>query len=249
MSGHSKWANIKRKKQANDLVRGNIFSKLSRVITLSVIEGGGLTDPENNVKLRLAVEKAKSLNMPKENIKRAIDRGVGPNRDMIKEVLYEAFAPFGVALIISATTDNVNRTLSEIRNVIERHSGKLGNQGSVGYLFQKCGLIVFNKSEVNEEGVFAFADKIGASDIDQDEMHYQIYFPFENLGKIKEFINNLKYVSAEVDYKPSTLMIIDDIDKIKKITSLIDALENLDDVQKVYANFDISGTQYEALAS
>ena len=117
MSGHSKWANIKRKKQANDLVKGNVFAKMSHLITLAVLEGWGIVEPENNVKLRLAVEKAKSVNMPKENIKRAIEKGSGPNKTLLKEVIYEGFGPYGVFLLILATTDNSNRTSSEIRNI------------------------------------------------------------------------------------------------------------------------------------
>jgi YebC/PmpR family DNA-binding regulatory protein len=237
MSGHSKWANIKRKKQANDKVRGNVFSKLSRIITLSVLEGNSITDPNLNVKLRLAVEKAKSLNMPKDNIQRAIDRGVGPNKESLKEVIYEAFAPGGAALIILATTDNLNRTLSEIRNVLERNGGKMGNQGSVSYLFKKCALVVFPKNEVNEEVVFDFAEKINAFDIDQDEERYTLYIPFENLGKIKDHQNGLRYESAEVDFKPTTLITVTKEKDLGKILDLIEALEDLDDVQKVYGNF------------
>ncbi len=239
MSGHSKWANIKRKKQANDQVRGTVFSKLSRLITLAVIEGGGITDPEHNIKLRLSVEKAKQFNMPKENIQRAIERGSGPNKDLLKEVIYEAFGPYGVAMLILATTDNPNRTLSEIRNVLDRNGGKLGNQGSVGYLFQKAGLITFKKNEVGEDDVLAFAEKIGAFDIDQDSTHFSLYFPFANLGRIKEYLNNLKYDSAEIDFKPSTSVPISGEGEAKKILNLVDVLEGLDDVQRVFANFDI----------
>ncbi len=239
MSGHSKWANIKRKKQANDAVRGNIFSKLSRLITIAVIENGGITDPEHNVKLRLAIDKAKQFNMPKENIKRAIERGVGPGHDQLKEIIYEAFAPHSIVFIILATTDSANRTTSEIRNVLERHGGKLGSQGSVAYLFQKCGLITFKKNSISEEDIFSFAEKINAYDIDQDETHFFIFFPFENLGRIKEYLNNLEYDSSEIDYKPGTVIKLENRNEAKKILSLIDALEELDDVYKVFGNFDI----------
>jgi len=239
MSGHSKWANIKRKKQANDQARGKVFSKLSRLITLAVLEGGGLTDPEHNIKLRLAVEKAKQFNMPKDNIQRAIERGVGPNKDLLKEIVYEAFAPYGVALIILATTDNPNRTLAEIRNILDRHEGKLGAQGSVAYLFRKSGLVVFNRGAVNEEDVFSFAEKINAFDIDQDETHFTLYLPFENLGRIKDNLNNLQYEIAEIDYKPMSIVRVENEEKAKKILSLIEALEEHEDVQKVFGNFDI----------
>lgn len=225
MSGHSKWANIK----------GNVFSKLSRQITLTVLEGGGITEPENNVRLRLAIKKAKDADMPKENIKRAIEKGVGPNKATIKEATYEAFAPGGAALIIIATTDNANRTLSEIRNVLERHEGKLANGGSITYLFQKCAIILFDKNIAAEDRIFDFAQKISAFDIDQDETHFAVFFPFENLGKLKEYIGDMEYEIAEIDYKPTTAVTVSQADK-QKIDLMVKGLENLDDVHKVFTN-------------
>jgi YebC/PmpR family DNA-binding regulatory protein len=239
MSGHSKWANIKRKKEANDKVKGSIFSKLSRLITLAVIEGGGIGDPDKNFKLRLAVDKARLANMPKDNIRRAIDRALGSNKDILKEIIYEAFAPGKVLLIIQATSDNSNRTLSEIRYVLERYGGKLGTQGSVMYLFRKCGTITFAKTEVSEEAVFEFSNRIEALDIDQDNENYFVVLPFENLGKIKEYLGNLQYKEAEIDYKPLTTIKVDSEEEARKILQLIDSLEALDDVQKVFSNFDI----------
>ncbi len=236
MSGHSKWANIKRKKEANDKVKSNIFSKLSRQITVAVIEGGGITDPEANVKLRLAIEKAHASNMPKENIKRAIERGVGPQKDQLKEVVYEGFAPYGVALMIMAHTDNPNRTLSEIKNILNRHDGKLGNVGSVSYLFQKCGQVVFDKFQVSQEKIFEISEKISAFDIEEDEARFYLYIPYENLGKIKEILTNIPYISVEVDFKPQSPMIIDEDEKLEKILQLVETLDDLDDVQKVFTN-------------
>lgn len=239
MSGHSKWANIKRQKQANDLVRGNLFSKLSRIITLAVIEGGGIVDPEHNVKLKLAIEKAHQLNMPKDNIKKAIEKAVGPDHTSIKEMVCEAFGPNGAALVILVTTDNVNRTLSEIRLILERHEGKLGNQGSVLYLFRKCAVVIFKKSEVEEGKVLSFSEEINAFDIDEDETHFSVYIPYENLGRIKDHIHDLKYETAEVDFKPATSLPISDEKKAKKIVSLVNVLEEDQDVQKVFTNADI----------
>lgn len=138
MAGHSKWKQIKHKKAANDQQRAKIFSKISKLITSAVIEGGGFSDPNINVKLRLAIDKAKNANMPKDNIARAIEKGSGPDRVHLKEVLYEGFGPHGVALVVHATTDNSNRTVVEVRSVIEKAGGKLGVQGSVSYLFQVC---------------------------------------------------------------------------------------------------------------
>ncbi len=136
MAGHSKWKQIKHKKAANDKERGKIFSKLSKLITIAVVEGGGMTDPNLNLKLRLAVDKARESNMPKDNIQRAIEKGSGPDKNNLKEVIYEGYGPQGVALVVHATTDNSNRTFNEVRSVVERAGGKLGTQGSVAYLFQ-----------------------------------------------------------------------------------------------------------------
>jgi len=236
MSGHSKWANIKRKKEANDKVKGNVFGKLSRQITLAVIEGGGVADPQFNAKLRLAVEKAQAANMPKENIKRAIERGVGPGKDQLKEVIYEGFGPYGVSLVILATTDNPNRTLSELRSNLEKLGGKLANQGAVSYQFKKCGLIIFGKNDLNQEQIFEISDKLEAFDLDEDEEKYYLYFPYELMGHIKERIGERKYLSIEVDYKPQVLFEIDDEKKVNEIYQLIETLEKSDDIQKVFTN-------------
>ncbi len=239
MSGHSKWANIKRQKQANDLVRGNVFSKLSRMITLAVLEGGGITDVEHNIKLRLAVEKAHQSNMPKENIKRAIEKGTGPDRSQLKEITYEAFGPASVGLIILATTDNQNRTLTEMRNILERHEGKMASQGSVSYLFRRCGVVVFDRKKVDEEKVFGFSEELQAFDIDEDETHFSVYISFENLGRIKNHLNGLIYETAEIDYKPISLIPIADEQTSKKIITLVNMLEVDDEIQKVFTNADI----------
>ncbi|MDO8609529.1 MAG: YebC/PmpR family DNA-binding transcriptional regulator [bacterium] len=239
MSGHSKWANIKRQKQANDFVRGNIFAKLSKAITLAVLENGGVVDPAYNFRLRLEIEKAKESNMPKENIKRAIEKGIGPNKMQIKEVFFEAYAPAGVALIIHALTDNINRTTAEIRNVLEKYHGKLGTQGSVTYMFQRCGLVVFNKKDTTEENIMMIADAVHFIDLDQDETHYFLYVPFEHLGKIKDEVQTTKYESAELDFKPQTIVPVLNEENSKKLINLISSLEGLDEVHKVFGNFDI----------
>jgi len=240
MSGHSKWSNIKRKKEANDKVKGLVFSKLSRLLTLTVVESGGITDLENNIKLRLAVDKAKQSNMPKEIIQRAINKGVGSDRSQIKEYIFEAFAPSGVGLIIISASDNHNRTTSEVRNILEQHEGKLGNQGSVSYLFTKCGLVTFNKRMNQEDVVYKFADNINSIDIDEDEALFFVYIPFENIGKVKNQLYGSIPETVEVDYKPNALIKVINESQIKKILSLIEALESLEDIQKVYANFDIA---------
>jgi len=236
MSGHSKWANIKRQKMANDKVKGNVFGKMSKLITLAVIEGGGMTRPEDNFKLRLAIEKAHASNMPKENIKRAIEKGSGPDRSALKEIIYEGFAPYGVSIIIQTTTDNHNRTLTEIRNTMDRNNGKLGEAGSVSYMFKKCGLIIFKKTDIDEAKILEVSDILMAFDLDSDDNRYYVYFPFENLGHIKDKLKDVKYESAEVDYKPQNTISITDDEKLAHIDALLEALETLDDVHKVFTN-------------
>jgi len=235
MSGHSKWANIKRKKGVNDKIKANVFAKMSHLITIAVIEGAGIIEPDNNVKLRLAIDKAKSANMPKENIKRAIEKGFGPNRIMLKEVIYEGFGPYGIFLLILSTTDNSNRTSSEIRNLLEKNSGKLGAQGSVSYLFKKCAFVSFQKTEVNEDAVFKIGEELKAFDINEDNSHFFVFFPFSNFGLLKAHLNNIKYELAEVDYLPTTPIVLDS-DKEKRVLSIIEAIEDLEDVQRVYHN-------------
>ena len=235
MSGHSKWANIKRKKQANDMVKANVFAKMSHLITIAVIEGGGIIEPENNVKLRLAIDKAKSSNMPKENIKRAIEKGFGPNRLMLKEVIYEGFGPYGIFLLILSTTDSSNRTSSEIRNMLEKNSGKLGTIGSVSYLFKKCAFVSFKKDEVNEDLVFKIGEKLQAFEVNEDDSHFFVFFPFNNFGLLKTHLDGVKYDLAEIDYLPTSPVTLDQ-DKEKKVLDLIEALEELDDIQRVYTN-------------
>lgn len=239
MSGHSKWSTIKRKKEVKDKEKAKIFSKMSRIVTLSVLEGGGITDPEKNVKLRLAVERAKAVNMPKENIKRAIEKGVGPDKDQLKEIVYEGFAPGGVNLIILVTTNNSNRSLTEVRNTIEKNNGKLGAPGSVMYLFKKCGMITFDKLQNSEESIFDFAQKINAFDMDDSGGEVVVYFPFEQMGRVAESIDGLIGTPPELDYKPDSVVSLKNPSEAEKVLKLVEAVEDLDDVTQVFANFDI----------
>ncbi len=241
MSGHSKWAQIKRKKGLKDQERGKLFSKLSRAITIAVIDGGGMTDPEHNVKLRMAIEKAHQDNMPKENIQRAVEKGTGPNREQLHEIVYEAFGPSGVMFLIQTTTDNSNRTHSEIKNVLEKKGGKMGNKGSVGYLFQRCGTISFDKDKNKQENVLSLAEQVNAFDIDAEGDQYTIYFPFEMLGRVQQYLKEGVSPSsaAELDYYTPTKMVMTDLRGAKSILGFIDSLESLEDVQKVFTNVDI----------
>lgn len=239
MSGHSKWANIKHKKEANDKVKGSIFAKLSRLITLAVIEGGSIPNPDNNFRLRLVIEKAKSVNMPKENIERAIEKGYGPNKSQLKECVYEAFGPYGSHMIITASSDNPTRTVNEIKSKLEQFQGKLGTQGSVMYLFKKVGVVIFDKLICKEDAVFEFAQNINAIDIENNEASYTVYVSFSQLGNIKEKMNDLVSVSIEVEYKPDTYVDLLEEKELLKIKSMIESLEQLDDIHDVYINIHL----------
>lgn len=238
MSGHSKWANIKRKKEANDKVKGAVFAKLSRIITLAVVEGGGVTNPDANFKLRLAVDKARAANMPKDNITRAIEKGHGPDASVLKEIVYEAFGPHGVAMMIQCTTDNTTRTHNEIRSILENRGGKLGSQGSVSYLFQKCSVMQFDTGKVSEDDVFVFADTLHAYDIEEVGSTITVFFPFELFGKAKDSLGTLTPSLSEIEYRPLSLVNVNSEDEAKKVLDIAEALEALDDVHTVYTNLE-----------
>ena len=239
MSGHSKWANIKRKKEKNDAKRSNIFSKMTRLISSAVQEGGGIADPEKNFRLRLAVDRAKSVNMPKETIKRAIEKGQGADSALIKEVLYEGFGPGGSALLISTITDNSNRTLSEIKQALDKNGGKIAGQNSVAYLFKKCGVVELDRKNIDEEKVFMFFDEMQGIDFEQSEESYIIYVPFESIGKVKDVLGtvagNIHPKTLDVYYVPTSPIEVEPA-MIQKIERLTDLLEEMDDVQGVYSN-------------
>lgn len=236
MSGHSKWSKIKHTKQAKDVAKSNTFSKLARLITLAVLEGGGITDPDNNVKLRLAIAKAKHFNIPKDNIDRAIEKGSGPNQNLLKEIVYEAFAGGGIGLLIVATTDNPNRTLGEVRRTLEGYGGKLGSKGSVSYLFQKCGMVQIPLNLMKEEEAFLFAQKIGAFDVDENDIFFTIYFPYEKVGHIKDHLKDELVHNLEIVYRPQTAVAALSEKEKEKVLSLTKALEELDDVHKVFSD-------------
>lgn len=238
MSGHSKWANIKRKKEANDKVKGALFAKLSRVITLAVVEGGGVTNPDANFKLRLAVDKARAANMPKDNISRAIEKGHGPDAAALKEIVYEAFGPHGVALMIQCTTDNSTRTHNAIRSMLENRGGKLGSQGSVAYLFQKCSVVQFDLTTSPENDVFAFADAMHAFDIEEGNGTATVYFAFEQFGKAREHLGALVPTLSEIEYRPLSRVGVQSEEDARKVLDIVEALESLDDVHTVYTNLE-----------
>jgi len=236
MSGHSKWSNIKRKKAANDLVQGKIFAKLAKQITLAVVESGGIGDPNYNVKLRLAISRAKEENLPKENIVRAIKKGEGLKKGSLEEIVYEGFAPGGVALLIVTMTDNRNRTLPEIKHVLEERGGKLAEKGSVDYLFKKSGRLSFSRAETSEDEVLKLAEQFSAFDIGKNEDHYYLYIEFKNIGRVAALAQEMGIQAPKIIFKPNMPIKIDDRGEREKIEKLVAALNDLDDVQEVFTN-------------
>lgn len=239
MAGHSKWSQIKRKKGLKDVQKGALFAKLSKHIMLAVSEGGENSDPATNLKLRLAIENAKSNNMPKDTILRVIEKAKGQNNKELRELYYEVFGPYGTIYYIEALTDNENRTISEIKYVLHRHNGKLGHLGSVAYMFNHCGIINIPKSGNNESDVLMFVERLDALDLDEDAESYSVTIPFQNLGKVSREQGNVIVVSQEQQFVPQAYIEIADIHK-QKVIDFIEALEALDDVNAVYTNASFS---------
>ncbi len=240
MAGHSHWAQIKHKKAKLDAQRGKIFTKIIREITVAVREGG--PNPDTNPRLRTALEHAKRVNMPSETIERAIKKGTGEIAgENYEEVLYEGYAPGGVALMIITYTDNRNRTTSEIRHVLSKHGGNLGASGCVSFLFDRVGIIEVPKEGISEEEIYEKAIEAGVEDVEIGEINYILYTKPEDLYSVKEALSSmgLPIERAEIAYKPNSFVQINDVESAKKVLKLIDALEDLDDVKEVIANFDI----------
>ena len=239
MSGHSKWATIKRKKAAADSARGRLFTKLIRELSIAAREGGG--DPEANPRLRMAITTAKSNNMPAENIKRAIQRGTGelPGTSY-EQVVYEGYGPAGIAVLIEVVTDNKNRTVSEIRHALERYGGKMGELGSVAWTFHRRGVLTTPKNGLDEEKILTIALEAGAEDLKSEEDYFEITTLPENFESVKKALeeSNIKIESAEVQMVPQTTIRIEG--KVaEQVLKLMEALEEHDDVQHVFSNFDI----------
>lgn len=241
MAGHSRWHNIRNKKAKMDAIRGKIFTKVIKEITVAARLGGG--DPEANPRLRMAIEKAKEVNMPSENIERAIKRGTGELEGVnYEEVRYEGYGPEGVAIIVEATTDNRNRTTAEIRHIFSKYGGNLGASGCVSFLFEEKGVINVEKSKYSEEEILEKALEAGAEDvITEDEEYYEIRTSVQDFYKVKENLEKMgvEIVKAELTKIPTTTVKITNEESATKLMKLLDALEDNDDVQKVYANFDI----------
>ncbi|HYM65295.1 MAG TPA: YebC/PmpR family DNA-binding transcriptional regulator [Candidatus Sulfotelmatobacter sp.] len=238
MSGHSKWSSIKRQKGLNDQKRGKTFTKLAKAITIAVKQGGGVTDPNSNFRLRLSIDAARSSNMPKENIERAIKRASGKEEGDISEVLYEGFAPGGVSVIVEAATDNSMRTTSEVKNIFNKMGASFGQPGSVSYQFKHIGRIIAKKNDKSFDDLFALAVEEGAEDIDDVDEEVFIYTSMHDLSKIKDELSSkgIEVVEADLIREPIVTVEITDDDKLNKIENFVNSLEENEDVLKVYTN-------------
>jgi len=245
VAGHSKWAQIKRKKGAADAKRGQLFTKLARAIQVAAREGGG--DPAGNAALATAIEKARQASMPKDNIERAIAKGTGAGAeaDRFESIVYEGYGPGGVAILIEALTDNRNRTSSELRAAFTRRNGNMGEPGSVAWIFEKKGEIVVDAQRYSEDDLFPAIDG-GAEDINLDEDLYEVITAPETFVKVKQALEEagVEFESAEVAMRPTTRVPVEEQD-VGKLMGLIEALEDLDDVQGVHANFDVDADVLE----
>lgn len=242
MSGHSKWSKVKHQKEATDAARGKIFTKLANAIIIAVKQGGGITDPEGNIKLRLAIEKAKAANMPKEKIERAIERGRGSSsEDNLEESIYEGFGPGGVGIMIETASSNKQRTVAELKNILERYGGRLATSGSVAHFFNFVGLITVFAAASSLDAVMEKAINAGATDLEEAGDVIDIYTNHSDLHKVKEELSasGLSVSSSELVYRPVTTIPVTDANIAKQILRLLETLEESEDVQKVFANFDM----------
>jgi YebC/PmpR family DNA-binding regulatory protein len=251
VSGHSKWSSIKHKKGAADAKRGKLFSKLSRAIIVAAKEGG--PDPAGNLALQNAIEKARSYSMPKDNIERAIARGSGADSDAadFETVIYEGYGPSGVAVIVEALTDNRNRTASDVRHVFAKNDGNLGGSGAVTWLFERRGIVLVAAGGVDEDELTLAAAEGGADDVSVDGSTYQVVSAPEALTTVRETLESAGFAveSAELTMVPKTTVEVADESSAKKVLRLIDQLEENDDIQDVYSNFDIPEQVLEAVAT
>jgi YebC/PmpR family DNA-binding regulatory protein len=249
MSGHSKWASIKHKKAIVDSRRGAQFTKLARAITVAARDGGG--DPDANAALENAIQKAKASSMPKDNIERAIAKGTGEgsDADALESILYEGYGPGGVALLVETVTDNRNRTGADVKHLFVRHGGSLGEPGSVGYLFDKKGVILIDASRYTEDDLLV-AIEAGAEDISSEDGLLEVITGLQDFSAVRHALEEagIELDSAELLYRPSTLVEIQHEGQVVKLMKLIDALEDNDDVGAVHANFDVPADMLERVA-
>ena len=236
MSGHSKWSTIKRKKASTDAKRGQVFTRLARELSIVAREGGG--DPDSNFRLRLVMDKAKQANMPKDNIERAIKRGTGELKgEVLEELMYEGYAPNGIALLLDTLTDNRNRTVSDIRRVLTRHGGKLAETGAVGYLFEQQGFISAEAGDADPEELALLVIDEGDLDVNIDNGTLEIYTDPKDLQRLKETLEaqDIELNAADLIMTPKPMTELSESDTFK-VMRIIEALEELDDVQQVFSN-------------
>ncbi|MBN1596316.1 YebC/PmpR family DNA-binding transcriptional regulator [candidate division FCPU426 bacterium] len=247
MSGHSKWATIKRSKAAVDAKKGKIFTRLTKEIIQAAKTGGG--NPELNSRLRTAVNAARAANMPQDNIKRAIMKGTGELAgEAYEEIVYEGYGPGGVAIMVEITTDNKNRSASDIRSIFTKRNGNMGEPGSVAWMFEKKGQIVLNKSEISEDDLLSLVLEAGAEDITSDETTFTVTVEPNHFDNVFTAVKSrLEPVSAEITMVPKTVMTVDDPKNAEALLKLLESLEDHDDVQKVHSNFDIPDEIMESL--
>ena len=248
MSGHSKWAQIKRQKGVADSRRGQLFTKLTREIIVAARQGG--SNPESNFRLRLAIQKARDNNMPLENIERATKRGSGElESSSLVELNLEGYGPSGVAILVEALTDNRNRTLSDVRSLLTKHGGNLGETGCVSWIFENKGVITVDTSDVDGEELALVAIDAGAEDVKIEEGYLEVYTTPQNLEVVRKAIEQVKPVlSAEVSLLPNNTIMLDEKGTLQAL-KLLDRLEELDDVQRVFANVDFNDAILEKLRS
>ena len=247
MSGHSKWSTIKHKKGAADAKRGRIFTKLIKEITVAARMGGG--DTEANPRLRSAVLEAKSENMPKENIERAIKKGTGELEGVsYDEIIYEGYGPGGVAMLVECLTDNKNRTVAEIKYIFDRHGGSLGSPGCVAWIFEHKGVIVFEGSDVEEEKLMEIALEAGAEDVSEEDGEFEVITSLADFETVKKAFDDKKmaYKQAELTKIPKNTVKLEG-KKAEQMLNIMEAFEDSDDVNHVYANFDIPDEVMEAI--
>lgn len=250
MSGHSKWASIKHKKAAADAKKGALYTKLIKEITMAARNGGG--NPDFNPALRTAIAKAKEINMPSDRVRDALKRGTGELPGVVYEsVNYEAYGPAGVAIMIEVLTDNKNRTTAELRNILSKKGGNMAGAGSVAWMFHKKGYIVIDKSAVKEDMLMDIVLEAGAEDIKPQEKSYEVISAPGDFEKVKSALQEkgVPYQSAEVTMLPTSTIKVADPSEAKQVLALVEALEDHDDVQEVYSNFDISDELIEQMAA
>ena len=249
MSGHSKWANIKHKKGAADAKRGKVFTRLIKEITVAAGMGGG--DPDGNPRLRSAIATARSENMPKDNITRAIKKGTGEiEGEIYDEILYEGYGPGGVAVLVECMTDNRNRTVADIRHYFSKSGGNLGESGCVAYMFDKKGIILVDKSTINEEKLMDLALEAGADDVVEEDDQFQVVTAPDDFDEVREALEKggVTFIEASITMVPQTIIDVTEEKPAKALLRLLDSIEGHDDVQNVHANFDIDDDLMEQLS-